>query len=63
MKAGEVVIVGKCRTCGCTDLAPCQDSEDGLPCTWMDPAHTLCDNIECIARVPLSELEYLLQPN
>lgn len=29
-------------------------------CSWMDEARTLCDNLDCIARVPLSELEAML---
>lgn len=52
---------GACRVCGCTDRAPCQDNGDGVPCCWLDAAHTLCDNIECIAQVPLEVLERLLE--
>jgi hypothetical protein len=53
--------VGKCRVCGCTSLAPCQDNGDGVPCSWLDPRGTLCDNIQCIAKIPLDVLERLLE--
>jgi hypothetical protein len=50
---------GKCRVCGCTVDRPCLD-ETGLPCSWIDAEHTLCDNLDCIARVPMSELEKMV---
>ena len=59
--AGGVVVIGRCRVCQCTDLTPCQDNGDGVPCSWLDRAHTLCDNIECIAQIPLAVLEQLLE--
>ena len=66
---------GRCRVCGCTEERPCLDAlvlhvetlGDNDPrigqvsrCSWMDEARTLCDNLDCIARVPLSELEAML---
>jgi len=35
---------------------PCRD-EYGGPCVWVDVDHTLCDNIECLASVPLAVLQ------
>lgn len=60
-------ISGVCRVCGCTDLAPCVIEEGMLQegawvCGWMDAAHTLCSNLDCIAVVPLSELCAMLSP-
>ena len=52
---------GKCRICGCTEERPCAD-ENNNPCAWVDLAHTLCDNLDCIARVPMSELEKMVTP-
>lgn len=63
MTRREVVIVGKCRVCGCTDLAPCVDEETGLTCVWVDAEHTLCDFIQCIAVVPICELERMVAPD
>lgn len=60
-EAGQVVVVGRCRVCGCTDLEGCQDNGDSIPCCWLDEAHTLCDNVECIARIPLDVLEQMLK--
>jgi hypothetical protein len=51
-----IVVPGKCRVCGCTDETPCRD-DDGNPCAWVDVEHTLCDKLDCIAQVPMSELE------
>jgi len=66
-------ISGVCRVCGCTDLAPCIISQgllvdrDGDPsalaaCSWLDEAHTLCSNLDCVAVVPLSELCAIVYP-
>jgi hypothetical protein len=63
----EVKTCGVCRVCGCTDLAPCIIARgstvdlDGNPaamaaCSWLDPAHTLCSNLDCVAVIPMSEL-------
>lgn len=60
MSAPRVVTHGKCRVCGCTDAAPCVDAETMVCCTWVDQAHTLCDNVQCIARVPLAELDEMI---
>lgn len=57
MSRPEVVIVGRCRYCGCTDLSPCVCPDTGLPCSWLNAEHTVCDNVPCIARVPIAELE------
>jgi hypothetical protein len=35
------VIPGVCTACGCTDHRACID-DDGFPCHWVDPWHTLC---------------------
>lgn len=50
------IYAGVCRVCGCTELAPCQDSA-GYCCMWVDQLHTLCSSTRCIAAVPLRELE------
>lgn len=50
---------GTCRICGCTDKTPCVDEFEN-PCAWIDAEHTLCDNLDCIARIPMSELEAML---
>lgn len=50
---------GVCRVCGCTDSTPCVE-ENGMTCVWVDANHTLCDHLECIAQVPMSELEQML---
>lgn len=60
MSAGEPIVCGKCRVCGCSELNPCVDESSGLSCTWVDDAHTLCDNIQCLAQIPLVELERIL---
>jgi len=54
----KVVTTGICRVCGCTELAPCC-LDGGLPCAWLDADRTLCDNLECIAQVPIGELEQM----
>jgi hypothetical protein len=56
-----ILQTGKCRICGCTAETPCLDEEEN-PCAWMDAAHTLCDNIDCIAQVTLAELEKMVAP-
>jgi hypothetical protein len=53
----HVTVVGRCRVCGCTDLCPCINA--GVPCSWVDAEHTLCNSVECVARVPLRELEVM----
>lgn len=50
---------GVCRVCGCTDDHPCID-ENFHCCVWVDANHTLCDNLDCIAVVPMSELELMV---
>lgn len=40
-------MVGRCRICGCTELAACDLGEDG-PCGWFDGSRTLCDNPDCV---------------
>lgn len=52
---------GVCRVCGCTDSTPCVE-ENGMTCVWIDADHTLCDNLECLAQVPMSEI-LQLRPN
>jgi hypothetical protein len=61
--AGQVSVtwVGKCRVCGCTNVDPCPDNGDGVVCQWLDAQGTLCDNIQCIAKIPLDVLERLLE--
>jgi hypothetical protein len=64
-RSHSVVIVGKCRICGCTDENPCTaewvgDAIDAPRCAWVDREHTLCDSIHCLARVPLRELEEMV---
>jgi hypothetical protein len=60
-----VLVYGKCRVCGCSELQPCLlDSEPGTPigfCHWMDRAKTLCSNVDCIAQIRLDELEKMLE--
>lgn len=56
--SGKIIHPGHCRVCDCTDDHPCVD-ENGVECCWVDADHTLCDNLECLARVPISELEQL----
>ncbi|QHN04393.1 hypothetical protein FTO74_14250 [Granulicella sp. WH15] len=36
--------LGVCRHCGCTDESACPDG-----CEWVDVAHTVCSNDDCIA--------------
>lgn len=57
-KRSKVVTSGVCRVCGCTELNPCV-MEGGLTCVWVDAEHTLCDNLQCIAVVPIGELEQM----
>jgi hypothetical protein len=51
---------GKCRVCGCTELAPCiiggGDGNPAEPCAWFDIGETLCTNPRCIAEFPLETL-------
>jgi hypothetical protein len=58
-------VSGVCRVCGCTDSSPCVISSeftlDNNPhliatCSWLDPAHTICSNLDCVAVIPLDEL-------
>lgn len=63
----EPHISGICRICKCTDANPCviQDgmlAEGTWVCTWLDEAHTLCSNLDCITVVPLSELCAIVFP-
>jgi hypothetical protein len=52
--------IGKCRVCGCTELAPCKliDRKTGgiYPCAWVDVEKTLCVNPRCVAETPIPEL-------
>jgi hypothetical protein len=59
----KVIIPGTCRICGCTEDKPCIDGENGLPCCWVDAGRTLCDNLQCIARVSIAELEQMTPAN
>lgn len=56
----KVVTEGKCRVCGCTELLRCMSpGGDGNPvemCSWFDLEETLCDNMTCIAVMPLETL-------
>ena len=44
----------RCRICGCSELKACVDIDapDGTirNCAWADPAHSLCDNPDCLAK-------------
>lgn len=51
-----------CQVCGCTGHLPCL-LENGEACSWLDPAHSLCSNPRCVARIPLTELELLVANN
>lgn len=54
---------GVCRICGCTEESCCIDDETGLGCVWVDSLHTLCDNIQCLMRVSIGELEAMEPAN
>ena len=54
----EIVVSGRCRVCGCTELQPCL-LEDELPCAWLDLERTLCTNPRCVGQVPIAVLEKL----
>lgn len=58
----SILQTGKCRICGCTDEKPCVDQDGNVVCAWLDAAHTLCDNLECLAQVPMCELEKMVAP-
>jgi len=56
--------VGRCRVCGCTDETPCCVAIEEVgtaPCWWIDARKTLCSNPECLAVVPLEQIERELQ--
>jgi hypothetical protein len=53
-----VLTPGKCRVCGCTDARPCLIG-DAQTCSWFDKDHTLCDNLDCIAVTPMSEIQQM----
>lgn len=61
-----LTIPGRCRICGCTELAPChwteiiRDEETPMVCAWLDFDRTICTNPRCVAVVPLTELERLV---
>ncbi len=59
-QGGKVYRCGVCRICGCTDANPCRDELVDLRCCWIDADHTLCDNLQCIAAVPLGDLELMI---
>jgi len=52
--AETVSLAGLCRVCGCTD-AECMEGcvdPDGVPCHFVDDAHTLCSACEARAAAP-----------
>lgn len=59
VKTAPLHLSGKCRICGCTQERPCLD-DNNVPCSWIDREHTLCDNLDCIALVPIGELEQMV---
>ncbi len=59
-QGGKLYRCGVCRICGCTDANPCRDELVDLTCCWIDADHTLCDNLQCIAAVPLGDLELMI---
>lgn len=53
---------GRCRICGCTELAACTIVSDAAeyderPCAWADAEHTLCDSPTCLEAVRILEAE------
>jgi len=61
---------GVCRVCGCTDNSPCAiepplemefDPTQRIGCWWIDARRTLCSNPNCLAVVPLEQIERELQ--
>lgn len=52
---------GECRICKCTEMKPCvltvDETGEIFNCAWYDANRTLCDNMRCVASVPLRELE------
>ena len=59
-------ISGVCRVCGCTENAPCLiyveiADQEASPCWWIDRAKTLCSNPQCLAVVPLEQIERELE--
>lgn len=52
---------GRCRVCGCTEEQSC-DLGAGFHCWWVDAAHTLCSRPQCLAVVPLREIDNDLVP-
>lgn len=63
MSASDTIRPGVCRICGCTEDSSCIDDETGLGCVWVDALHTLCDNIQCLERVSIAELEAMAPAN
>jgi hypothetical protein len=52
-------VSGKCRVCGCTQDHPCVIplvTNGFIGCSWIDPTQTLCDNVMCVAQIPLDTL-------
>jgi hypothetical protein len=61
-----IIEQGKCRVCGCSELDPCLayvgPGQPMVPCSWLDPQHTLCSSLLCVASVPLDELLAICMP-
>jgi hypothetical protein len=49
---------GTCKHCGCTDEAACwvpstdpfASSHEQEPCHWINTAHTVCSNPDCVRK-------------
>jgi hypothetical protein len=58
---------GICRVCGCTENRACifdagpGSSEEASACWWVNAAKTLCSNPQCLAVVPLEQIENELE--
>ncbi len=59
---------GVCRVCGCREEYPCtivlgEENGEELTgsCWWVNSARTLCSNPNCLAVVPLDQIERELQ--
>lgn len=50
---------GRCRYCGCTDRRGCESSIVG--CWWMDRAHTVCSNLDCVRKATSDQLRLDVQ--
>jgi|HubBroStandDraft_6_1064221.scaffolds.fasta_scaffold381223_3 hypothetical protein len=59
MEDPAIIAPNKCRVCGCTEERACLfPNDDGgmTACWWVDRAHTLCSNPDCIAGLSLDKL-------